>query len=87
MKAKINNFRQGRHHQEMRHIIVTVEGIDSKEKAESFLNKEVEWRTPSGKVIKGVIKSTHGNKGALRVLFEKALPGQALSTDVEILGA
>ena len=33
---------------------------------------------------KGVIKTTHGNKGCLRVHFEKGMPGQSLGTKVRI---
>lgn len=84
MKGKINNFRQGRHHQETRHIIITVNGVDTRKKAEKLMDKEVEWKTPSGKVIKGVVKALHGNKGAIRVIFEKGLPGQALGNEVMI---
>ena len=84
MKGKINNFRQGRHHQETRHLIVTVDGVDTRKKAEKLLEKKVEWKTSTGKTIKGVVKALHGNKGAVRVLFEKGLPGQALGKEVMI---
>ena len=56
----------------------------TKKDAEKFIGKEVEWKSPSGKVIKGKISSAHGNKGVLRCIFEKGLPGQAITTEVEI---
>jgi ribosomal protein L35AE/L33A len=34
--------------------------------------------------IKGKIASTHGSNGVLRAIFEKGLPGQAITTKVEI---
>jgi len=30
------------------------------------------------------VRSPHGNKGALRVLFERGMPGQAIGTKVEL---
>jgi len=84
MEGLIHNFRQGRHHQKTTHLIIKVNGVDSKEKAAKLLNKPVVWKTPTGKEIKGVVKATHGNKGAVRAVFEKGLPGQALATKVKI---
>ena len=34
--------------------------------------------------INGVIKAPHGNKGLVRAIFEKGLPGQAITTKVDI---
>lgn len=87
MQATIVNFRRGRHRQTTNHFILLVKGIDSKEKASKLIGKEVSWKNPIGKnkvEINGKIASTHGNKGALRAIFERGLPGQALSTKVEI---
>lgn len=84
MKATIVNFRRGRHHQKPTHMVLEVEGTDSKDKAEKLISKEVSWKSPAGKEIKGKIASTHGNKGCVRVVFEKGMPGQAIGTKVEI---
>ncbi|RME54895.1 50S ribosomal protein L35ae [Candidatus Woesearchaeota archaeon] len=84
MEGTINNFRQGRHTQKMDHILISVEGYD-KEKAKSLVGKKVVWKTPTGKEINGEIKALHGNKGVVRAIFEKGLPGQALGTKVKIL--
>ncbi len=67
-------------------MIIKVEGVDSKERAEKLIGKEVVWKTPGskGKTIKGKITSIHGTKGALRVIFEKGMPGQAIGDKVEI---
>ena len=67
-----------------RHFLIEIEGVDSKEKASKFIGKEVEWKSPAGKIIKGKISATHGNKGVVRAIFEKGLPGQAVTTSVEI---
>ncbi len=47
--------------------------------------KLVSWKSPSGKIIKGKISDAHGNKGIVRAIFEKGLPGQAITTEVEIV--
>lgn len=78
------NFRQGRHHQKCNHIILKPEGIEKKEKAEPLVGKEIVWKSPAGKEIKGKIASTHGNKGAVRAIFEKGLPGQCLTGKIDI---
>ncbi len=84
MKATIVNYRIGRHHQKPRHMVIHIQDIDDKEKAEKLIGKEVVWTTPAKKEIKGKIKSTHGNKGNVRAVFEKGMPGQSLGTKVEI---
>lgn len=84
MEGLILNFRGGRHTQRNNEMIVKVPGIDGKVKAEKLVNKNVEWTSPSGKTIKGKITKAHGNKGALKVKFEKGLPGQSISTKVKV---
>ena len=84
MKGTIVNFRGGRHTQKNDEMIIEVPDVDSREKAEKLVNKEIEWTTPSGKKIKGKIKAPHGNKGAVRAKFEKGMPGQAISTKVVV---
>ena len=59
-------------------------GATNREEAKKFAGKEVEWKTPSGKIIKGKISDAHGNKGLVRAIFEKGLPGQAVTTEIEI---
>jgi large subunit ribosomal protein L35Ae len=85
MKGILNNFRGSHHTQYNNQMIITVDKIDAKEKALKLVNKQVIWKSPKGKEIKGVIKSTHGNKGALRVIFEKGMPGQSIGTEVEVV--
>ncbi len=84
MEGIIANFRRNRHTQKCNHMIIEVEGIDRKDKATPLVGKEVVWKSPADKEIKGKVASTHGNKGAVRVIFETGMPGQSLSTKVEI---
>lgn len=85
-KGKVIQFRRGRHTIHERHFLIEVDGITNKEKARSLINKEVIWQSPgkNKKIIKGKISGTHGNKGVVRAIFERGLPGQAITTNVEI---
>ncbi|NOZ81104.1 MAG: 50S ribosomal protein L35ae [DPANN group archaeon] len=83
MEGTIVNFRQGRHHQTDNQLIITIPGYD-KEKASSLVGKEVVWKSPAGKEMKGRISAPHGNSGAVRALFEKGMPGQCFGTKVDI---
>ena len=84
MKAKIIQFRRGRKTITERHFLIEIEGSDNREKAEKYIGKDVEWTSPAGKVIKGKISAAHGNKGLVRAIFEKGLPGQAVTDKVEV---
>lgn len=84
MKAVIVNYRVAKHTQTDNQMVVHIESIDSKDKASKLIGKIVVWTSPAGKEIKGKISSAHGNKGAVRVLFEKGMPGQAIGSQVKI---
>jgi len=84
VKGKVIQFRRGRHTIKERHFLIEVEKVDSRENAEKFIGKEVVWKSPAKKIIKGKISGAHGKKGVLRAIFEKGLPGQAITTEVEI---
>ena len=83
MKGKVIQFRRGRKTYTPRHFILNV-GADSRKYSEKFVGKEVVWTSPAGKKITGKIASPHGNKGLVRAIFEKGLPGQARNTEVEV---
>ena len=82
-KGKVIQFRRGRKTIHERHFLLDV-GASNREEAKKFVKKIVEWKSPAGKVIKGKISSSHGNKGIVRAIFEKGLPGQAITTEVEV---
>jgi len=67
-------------------MIVIMPGVDNKDKAKPYVGKSAVWNAPGKQKtsIKGVISAIHGNKGALRVVFERGLPGQSLGMDVKI---
>lgn len=85
MKAKVVQFRRGRHVIHEKHFLIDV---NAKNRAEAgrFVGKIVEWTSPGKmkKVIKGKISSSHGNSGLVRAIFERGLPGQAVGTECEV---
>ncbi|MGM5488798.1 MAG: 50S ribosomal protein L35ae [Nanobdellota archaeon] len=84
MKGIIANYRRGRTTQKNNHMIVLPEGVQTKEKAEELVGKTVSWNSPANKEIKGKVSAAHGSKGAIRVIFEKGMPGQSTATEVKI---
>jgi large subunit ribosomal protein L35Ae len=84
MKGQITSFRMSRTRQSDNQMIVNVEGIDTKVKAEKLVGKKVVYKTEAEREIAGKVSASHGNKGAVRVIFEKGMPGQSLFKPVEI---
>jgi large subunit ribosomal protein L35Ae len=82
--GKVIQFRRGRNTVHEKHFLIEVEGSKNRKEAEKFTRKEVIWKSPAGKIIKGKIKGPHGNKGLVRAIFEKGLPGQAITTKIEV---
>jgi large subunit ribosomal protein L35Ae len=64
-------------------MIIAVEGVDSKDKAEKLVGKTISYNTGK-RNINGKIASTHGNSGAVRAIFETGMPGQSLGKQVTI---
>tara|TARA_Y100000034_G_C6551251_1_gene238172 strand:- start:66 stop:365 length:300 start_codon:yes stop_codon:yes gene_type:complete len=83
MKGIVVQFRRGRKTIHERHYLLYV-GSKDRAEASKLVGKEVVWTSPSGKKINGKISSAHGNKGVVRAIFEKGLPGQAVTTEVEV---
>ncbi|MBU2562175.1 MAG: 50S ribosomal protein L35ae [Nanoarchaeota archaeon] len=82
--GKVIQFRRGRHVIHERHFLIELAGVSNRKDAAKFVGKNVEWKSPAGKIIRGKISSAHGNKGVVRAIFEKGLPGQAVATKVEV---
>ena len=85
MKGIVVQFRRGRRNVHERHFLLDL-GLSSREDAKKLAGKEVEWKSPAGKIIKGKISDAHGNKGLVRAIFEKGLPGQSITTEIEVKG-
>ena len=83
MKGIVVQFRRGRKTIHEKHFLLDL-GLANREEAKKMAGKIVEWKSPSGKLIKGKISDAHGNKGLVRAIFERGLPGQAITTEVEV---
>ena len=86
MEGIIVSYRRGKRLQNTKQLILQVESVDSKEKAEKLVGKQVSWHAPgkNKKVLSGKITAPHGRKGAVRALFETGIPGQALGKTANI---
>ena len=85
MEGLIVNYRRGKRTQTTNQMIIIVPGFDKKE-AEKLLGKTVTYEC-DGKnktKINGKITFLHGNKGAVRALFETGMPGQAIGDKITI---
>lgn len=83
MKGIVVQFRRSRHRIHERHYLLDL-GFTKRDEAKKMAGKEVVWKSPAGKIIAGKISDAHGNKGLVRAIFEKGLPGQAMTTEVEV---
>ena len=83
MNGKVIQFRRGVNVIHEKHFLLDF-GMISRAEAEKLVGKNVEWKSPAGKIIRGKISGAHGNKGLVRAIFERGLPGQAITTSVEL---
>lgn len=83
MKGIVVQFRRGKKVIHERHFLLDL-GAKTREEAKKLAGKSVEWKSTGGKIIKGKISDAHGNKGLVRAIFERGLPGQAVTTEVEV---
>ena len=83
MEGTIVNYRRNSTGQTSNHLVVTVKDVDSRDKASKLVGKKVIYNTGKKDIV-GKINTIHGNSGALRAVFEQAIPGQALGKKVKI---
>ena len=84
MKAKVLGFRRGKKTYTPRHFILEFDKVTNRAEAKALEGKKVVWKSPAGKKLHGVVSVPHGNKGHVRVIFEKGLPGQAINDEVDV---
>jgi len=83
MIGVVVNYRRGRHTVRTNQIIVHFENINSREEASKLVGKKVLWVSPGKrKFFIGRIAALHGNKGNVRAIFRKGLPGQIIGDAV-----
>ena len=83
MKGVIVNYKGGKHTQVTNQMIIASPEVTDREAATKLVGKTVTYNTGK-KDIKGEVRAAHGNSGALRVLFETGMPGQAIGQVVTI---
>ena len=81
MEGTIANFRRGKHSTYKNHMVVVLPNVHNRESAAKLVGKTVKFNTGK-RDITGKVASAHGNKGAIRVLFETGMPGQAIGQKV-----
>ena len=82
--GRVIQFRRGKGTVHEKHFLIEIDGVSNKSEAEKYIGKIVSWASPAGKIINGKISAPHGSKGIVRAIFESGLPGQAITTKVEI---
>jgi large subunit ribosomal protein L35Ae len=82
MEGVIKNYRRGRNTQYTDQAVVEIGGVKSKKDASAYVGKTLVWKSTAGREISGKVMDTHGNTGALRVKFQRGLPGQAIGQKV-----
>ena len=83
MNGTIVNFRRGKHITSPNQMIIKPEGVSSKEEAAKLVGKKVVYNTGKKDMV-GSVASAHGNSGAIRVIFETGMPGQAVGQRVKV---
>jgi large subunit ribosomal protein L35Ae len=83
MNGTIINFRRGIHITSPNQMIIKPENTANKEEAAKLVGKKVLYNTGK-KDMTGNVASAHGNSGAIRVIFETGMPGQAIGQKVKI---
>ena len=85
MEGIIASFKRGRHHQQTNQAIVNIASVTSKEAAEKLIGKNTKFVSTGKepKQIRGRVAAAHGNSGAIRVVFVRGLPGQALGSKLK----
>mgnify|MGYP001586566713 FL=1 len=85
MEAVVNSFKGSKRTQRTTaHVILVVKGVETREVAQALAGKKLTWTSPAGTKIEGEIRAAHGKSGAVRAIFERGLPGQALGTKVQV---
>lgn len=84
MEGTISNFRSSVSRQKYNQMVIVINSIKSKDKAEALKGKKVTFKTGSGKELTGKVTGPHGNSGAVKALFSTGMPGQSIGKKVSI---
>ena len=86
--AIFTSFQRSRIVLHPRYALLKINNVESRESAKKYIKNVVHyrWTNKEGeeKENYGIIKGVHGNKGMVRVLFERNLPPKALGSIVRV---
>jgi large subunit ribosomal protein L35Ae len=83
MQGLIVSYRRSQRDQTHNQAVVLVDGVKTRAEAEKLIGKTASWKSVHAS-ISGVVSAPHGNSGALRVHFQRGIPGQAITQHVSI---
>jgi large subunit ribosomal protein L35Ae len=83
MQGIIVSYRRSQRDITPNQAIIRIEGCKNRAEASKLVGKIVAWKGTK-KTIAGKVHSAHGNSGCIRALFERGIPGQAITQPVEI---
>jgi large subunit ribosomal protein L35Ae len=86
LRGIVVNYRSGPRSQKPRECLILFPNIKSRGETGQLIGRKVAWSDGKNNTIVGVIVAPHGNKGIVRARFRRGLPGQALGTQVRIVG-
>ncbi|MBN1646179.1 50S ribosomal protein L35ae [Candidatus Woesearchaeota archaeon] len=86
MEFIIAHYAQNRHTTHGNSMIAVNSTVKTRADAEKAVGRKAMFsytdRQNNQKTITGKVASAHGNKGAIRILFEKGMPGQAIGKKI-----
>lgn len=86
LRGVIIGYRGGLRTRREHEFLLGFEGFNTAKKAHRLLNRRVAWRSPTGKEIVGRVVAVHGKGGVVRARFRKGLPGEALGSEIGVIG-
>ncbi len=86
LKGVILGYKRGLKRQYTNYVYLKFENFKSNSSASQLIGKKVIWTNGKGLRVIGNIIRVHGRKGIVIAKFRKPLPGQALGSQVIIIG-
>lgn len=83
-KGVVYEFARSRRVQQNNVSLIKFSSVDDFSKASRLIGHTVAWEAPSGHKLRGIVISTHGKKGLVKVRFQHGLPSQAMGSEVTI---
>jgi len=85
LRGFIVSYRRGPKTQNPKECLLKFPHIKSPSEASRLIGRKVVWSAGDRKCI-GKIIALHGRRGIVRARFRKGVPGEALGSQVEIIG-